>query len=249
MSYILDALKKADAERERGSVPGLHSQAQAPVPDEAEATPARLPLAWMVAGAGLCVIGLLSWQLLARDSTAPAPGVASTDAAQPEARADVPAHTAPGAPGNQAARTTDEAQMGGQARDQAGVPGDAGSSDSNRDGRDTRDRRDGPRDAQRNAARPLRQANADQAGPARTTAPTSANVPPASELPDDIRRELPQLVVGGAMYSESAATRMLVINSQVLHEGDQAAPGVVLQEIRLKSAVLSYRGYRYSITY
>ena len=26
MSYILDALKKADAERERGHVPGLHTQ-------------------------------------------------------------------------------------------------------------------------------------------------------------------------------------------------------------------------------
>ena len=30
MSYILDALKRADAERERGAVPGLHSQTAAP---------------------------------------------------------------------------------------------------------------------------------------------------------------------------------------------------------------------------
>ena len=69
------------------------------------------------------------------------------------------------------------------------------------------------------------------------------------ELPDDIRRELPQLTVGGAMHSDVAANRMLVLNGGVFREGDQPAPGVVLEEIRLKSAVLRYKGHRYSISY
>jgi len=68
-------------------------------------------------------------------------------------------------------------------------------------------------------------------------------------LPDDIRRELPQLTVGGAMHSDVAANRMLVLNGGVFREGDQPAPGVVLEEIRLKSAVLRYKGHRYSISY
>jgi len=69
------------------------------------------------------------------------------------------------------------------------------------------------------------------------------------ELPDDIRRELPALSVGGAMHSDVAANRMLVLNGGVFREGDQPAPGVMLEEIRLKSAVLRYKGHRFSISY
>lgn len=70
-----------------------------------------------------------------------------------------------------------------------------------------------------------------------------------SELPEDIKRELPQLMIGGAMYSDTPTSRMLIINSQVFHEGDQPYQGLVLEEIRLKSAVFKYRGYRYAINY
>jgi len=35
----------------------------------------------------------------------------------------------------------------------------------------------------------------------------------------------------------------------VLHEGDRPAPEVVLEQIRLKSAVLSWRGQRWEISY
>lgn len=85
---------------------------------------------------------------------------------------------------------------------------------------------------------------------ATATAPqANARVPSVNELPDDVRRDLPQLVIGGAMYSETPSSRMLIINSQVFHEGDQPYQGLVLEEIRLKSAVFKYRGYRYAINY
>ena len=70
-----------------------------------------------------------------------------------------------------------------------------------------------------------------------------------SELPDEIRRELPTLAVGGAMYSQNPANRLLIVNGQTFHEGDKLAPNLFLQQIRLKSAVLEYKGYRYGITY
>lgn len=79
--------------------------------------------------------------------------------------------------------------------------------------------------------------------------PAVAAVVRMQDLPDAIQRELPPLSVGGAMHSEVAANRMLVLNGGVFREGDQPAPGVVLEEIRLKSAVLSYKGHRYSISY
>ncbi|MBC7994113.1 MAG: general secretion pathway protein GspB, partial [Rhizobacter sp.] len=70
-----------------------------------------------------------------------------------------------------------------------------------------------------------------------------------NELPDQIRRELPQLVIGGAMYSQTPANRMLILNGQVFHEGDKVAGELMLEQIRLKSAVLAYKGYRYNINY
>jgi general secretion pathway protein B len=79
--------------------------------------------------------------------------------------------------------------------------------------------------------------------------PAAAPVVRMQDLPDAIQRELPPLSVGGAMHSEVATNRMLVLNGGVFREGDQPAPGVVLEEIRLKSAVLSYKGHRYSISY
>ena len=57
------------------------------------------------------------------------------------------------------------------------------------------------------------------------------------------------VTVGGASYSENPASRMLIINGQIFHEGDKLTSEVTLQQIKLRSAVLSYRGYRYTITY
>jgi general secretion pathway protein B len=85
--------------------------------------------------------------------------------------------------------------------------------------------------------------------PAQQASNSTQRIPTLQELPDDVRRDIPQLTIGGAMYSETPASRMLIINSQVFHEGDKPYQGLVLEEIRLKSAVFSYRGYRYLVNY
>jgi general secretion pathway protein B len=51
------------------------------------------------------------------------------------------------------------------------------------------------------------------------------------------------------MYSDTPANRMLIINSQIFHEGDKLSPDLLLEEIKLKSAVLKYKGYRYAVSY
>jgi general secretion pathway protein B len=70
-----------------------------------------------------------------------------------------------------------------------------------------------------------------------------------AELPDDIRRQVPTMTVGGSVYSPVPANRFMFVNGQVLHEGDVIAPGVVLQQIRVKAAVLTVAGYRYLMSY
>jgi general secretion pathway protein B len=76
-----------------------------------------------------------------------------------------------------------------------------------------------------------------------------AEIQPLSALPDSLRRSLPPLVFGGAMHSDNAASRMLVINNNVYREGAEPAPGLVLEEIRLKSAVFRFQGQRFSVNY
>lgn len=69
------------------------------------------------------------------------------------------------------------------------------------------------------------------------------------DLPESVRRDLPTLTIGGAMYSEIPAQRMLIINSQVLREGDTVAPELVLEAIQLKAAIFRFKGYRYIVNY
>lgn len=88
--------------------------------------------------------------------------------------------------------------------------------------------------------------------PAPTVAPTvpaPARLPQLAELPEATRRALPTLTFGGAMDSPLPAHRMLIVNGEVRREGDTLAPGLTLQGIRLRSAVLDYRGTRFEVAY
>jgi len=132
MSYILDALRRADAERERGAVPSLQSQQHTIIEDDA--APARpRSLVWAVIALAVAVLGQLGLRM--------------------------------------------DARLG------------------------------------------------------------------------RCRRDLPKLVIGGSSYSGDAASRMVMINGQVFHEGDRLAPDLVLERIRLKSAVLAFKGWRYEVLF
>lgn len=224
MSYILDALRKADAEREQGHVPGLHSQLH-PLPPSPESTPVGEPPAvvasarpWgvvLAAGAvGAAVAGVLLW--MARSDQPPAPGA-------------VVVAPAPGL-------TTETAPASAQAP-QAAIPATP------------------PLPTVEPTPAPdvaLATPTPPPPRPAATpvdAAPQKAEIQPLSALPDSLRRSLPQLVFGGAMHSDNAASRMLVINNNVYREGAEPAPGLVLEEIRLKSAVFRFQGQRFSVNY
>ncbi|WP_207185059.1 general secretion pathway protein GspB, partial [Rubrivivax gelatinosus] len=81
------------------------------------------------------------------------------------------------------------------------------------------------------------------------TAAAPARALPFDQLPADVRRSLPALAIGGAIYSEQPSARMLLVGGQLLHEGDAAAPGVTLEHIGQRSAVLRWRDLRYEVAY
>ena len=70
-----------------------------------------------------------------------------------------------------------------------------------------------------------------------------------AELPAEVQRDLPKLAISGGVHSENAAQRLLIVGGQVKSEGAELAPGVVLEQIRPRTAVLRFKGYRYSQPY
>ena len=207
MSYILDALRRADAERERGAVPGLHSQATPSAP----ATPAAAPrsrMLWVVLGllAALLLVALFIGLLRGGGEPAvlpaPSPPVHAPAAATAAAPLIVP-------PPPVMPHTVVPA-----------VP---------------------PTMAPAGTAPP-------KAPPAAAAAkPAEPRITPYAQLPADVKRELPKLTFGGAIYSENAANRMLLVGGLLLHEGDTVAPGLVLEQIRPKTAVLRWKDWRYEM--
>lgn len=73
------------------------------------------------------------------------------------------------------------------------------------------------------------------------------NVRSFAELPPETRAQLPQVNVSGSTYSTNPAHRMLIANGKVVREGEEIAPGLQLETIGPRSAVLNHVGTRYSI--
>lgn len=234
MSYILDALRRADAERERGAVPSIHAQTVPPASDDAPRPTAAKPMLWLIVALSLALAGSMLWQMTGRDAAQPAqPGPApnatmvaqmpvSPPAATPPATA-VP--SLPPVPATDPAPAIVAAPPARQALPPVVPP----------------------------ARAETRATSTEAARPATTSpAPVAAaneRVPSQSELPENIRREIPQLVVGGSIYSPNPASRFLILNGQIFHENDKVTPDLVLEQIKLKAAVLRYKGHRFGITY
>jgi general secretion pathway protein B len=216
MSYILEALKKAQAERQLGSSPTLH----APTLQAAEAGGSRysrpLLLAVLAMAVLIGVLLVLVWRPAAVPSvpapapTTAAPAPASAGVAIADARAPAPAGAGAQAP---AALPVPVAEL---------PPSVA------------------------NLARAS--AAAAPAAPARPVA-VEEPVVNQRELPEPIQRALPPVTVGGYIYSKNPADRLLLIDKVLRHEGEEVAPGLVLEKLQPKEAVFSFRGYRYRVPY
>ncbi|MDB5764669.1 MAG: hypothetical protein JWQ21_3664, partial [Herminiimonas sp.] len=79
--------------------------------------------------------------------------------------------------------------------------------------------------------------------------PPESRVAMLRELPENIQREIPALTISGYIYAGNPADRSVLINNKLLREGDQVAPGLTLEKMMPKEAILNYRGYRYRVSY
>ena len=208
MSYILDALRRAEEERrEQQAATELHDQVVAQ-PTREEGASAFMALGpWVVAAVCVAIagaVGAYAWQMQSRsahesETAAPVDPVAVTPAATTVAPPAVMPAT-PSAPTPVLPSTA--------------TP----------------------------AAAPATMTPAPQ--PPAAAQPESPVLSFAS-LPDDIRRALPPMTFDGTIYSEDPASRMLMINGQLLREGEAFTADVRVEQIKPRSAILSYRGRRF----
>jgi len=239
MSYILDALRKADSERERGEIPGLHAQTAASLDDSAPTSSVNQKLVWAVAALTAVLVLVLSWLIWSRSepqperppmppeqtamSMRPAPPPTAPQGMAPPVTPPVaglypPVNTSPPVAQTQPVTAAPAVPA---LQPQAVV-----------------------------AAPPQPKAEAPIAPIARKAAATEeSKLYRLMDLPESVRKDLPTLTIGGAMYSDTASQRMLIINSQVLHEGDKISNDLTLESIQLKSAIFRFRTYRYVVNY
>jgi general secretion pathway protein B len=75
------------------------------------------------------------------------------------------------------------------------------------------------------------------------------SLPYLRQLPDAVQSSLPRVSFGGYMYSANPADRLLLVDKTLRHEGEEVAPGLVLEKLLPKAAVMNYRGVRYRVAY
>ncbi|MDD4882755.1 MAG: general secretion pathway protein GspB [Gallionellaceae bacterium] len=262
MSFILDALSKAEQLRERNAAPTLLT-----VPAWSEADPAPGfarygAIALVLIGAGMAIVWLQPWQqkqsMAATKSArieaiAPRPRPAlpeplpalpdTTMKPRQEAPAQKPRAVVPPVPGHEAARL--EPDLHGPARAPAQPektpPGKVAA-------------------IAQQAAPPVRetaiataQEKAVASSPGHTPDVASAAAPLAgekeislAELPLTIRQEIPAMSIPLHTYSSTPKERIVGINGRLLQEGDYLLPELRVEQITPDGVVFSYKKYRFS---
>ncbi len=84
--------------------------------------------------------------------------------------------------------------------------------------------------------------------PAKPTAPPQArqNRPPHFiNLPASVKQAIPPLKISGHTYSEAPEKRLILVNKQILREGNNLNQDLRLEEITVDGIILDYNGIKF----
>ncbi|MBD8565315.1 general secretion pathway protein GspB [Oxalobacteraceae sp. CFBP 8763] len=253
MSYILEALKKAQAERQLGNAPTIH----APAPSYAAPRAGQgVQRRYLALGVGVVVVAAavaLLWPRLAGE-----PPVQLATAMPPAAApATMPATAPVATPAPPAVVTTAPAPVVQPALAPAPAPAPPPApAPAPAPVAETRPVRVKPAPVPVvPAASPPPQPSPQQREAA--TAPATVAQQPVGDdqlrtlqqLPDTLQREIPKVAFGGYIYSPTPGESLLLVDKMLRREGEEVAPGLVLERLTPKAAVMNYRGTRYRAAY
>lgn len=254
MSYILEALKKAQAERQLGNAPTIHAPQPVQVSTAAGGAAAQRKPLLVGLGAGALVV-LLGAAVMWRHAAAPEaqkPAQAAQPSATPGAAAAALAVRAPDLP-PPAPRVVEPRVVEPRAVPVAPAPAPMQAGDAR-----VASAANPPPAAARPAQPDAMAQNAARQAPAPLPTPVPASpsapapedsLPLVQQLPETIRSQIPRVAFGGYMYSPNPADRLVLVDNVLRHEGEEVAPGLVLEKLMPKAAVMNFRGVRYRVAY
>jgi general secretion pathway protein B len=240
MSYILDALRKSDQQRQRGAAPTLLlGQATAVAPKQ----PALLSyglLALVLLGAGIAIGWLRPWQPepaapapVAIAAKPPEPGQSQPPAVRPDMapKPEPELHAQNSAPATQAVPAPAPALA--QPHGAAGVKVETQSAPPK-----------AVAEVSKKAPAPVPEQALSTSSGAAAAAPAQ-NVISLAELPLSLQQELPPMTISVHAYSGRPGDRLVGINNRMLREGDYVVPGLKLEQITPEGMVFGYKGYSF----
>jgi general secretion pathway protein B len=241
MSFILDALKKSEAERRQGEVPRLQNEPFSPPPRRRPLWPLLLALALLLNG------GVFAWWLLARNE-APATAAVTAERSAQSAAGGRSASAEPAGTGALAPSS------GGPLPGRAATPAVPAEPEVVTVVLDA-----APVKSAAPAARPLPAKSAENTPPRRAepaapaparprvaaAAPVAEAFPPVSELPGNVRSSLPALDLQLHFFTPESERRLVRLNGLNLREGGSSGDGLNVVEITQDGVKLSYGGNRF----
>lgn len=233
MSYILDALKKSDQQRQRGMTPTLHTPQTTVI---ALRQPAYLFYA-IFATILICAGAILGW-LHPWQTEQAFPEIKSVPAKPAVLQAQPRNPLPPPEPAAIIRQPVAEQPLQNAlpANPVAPVP-----------------ERPAP---QQNTPVPVIPEKA-AASPKLKAAPVPEKIPSAkviavqhgilamTELPASIQQEIPKISISGILYTNDPESRLVGINNKLMREGEYLAPDLKLEQIAPDGVIFSYKQYRF----
>ncbi len=239
MSYILDALRKSDQQRQQAKAPTLATAQSVPAPK-----PSRFAFnAWLAValiGAGILIGWLQPWQA---ETPPAAPSAPFPVATPPSAFQALPAPAAPplalpaasprypDADVQREPGTPQRTEAASEPRAAVMPPSDLPPPTS--------------KPAETKLSIPHAPAGNPPASPSPSSDPPERKLLSVAELPVEVRQEMPALLIAFHQYSSAPGERRVMVNNSVLRQGEFIAPGLKLEQITPDGLVLSYRGYHF----
>ncbi|MGD8567638.1 MAG: general secretion pathway protein GspB [Gammaproteobacteria bacterium] len=256
MSYILEALKKSEQERERGEVPDIKSVHKTDSLDTGDSR--RNVWIWLLALVVFINVVIFAVVYLDDDETvvaktpSPSSALASRDQAQP------PVSSSRSPSGEQSVPQRRQPKSASALKPQTTNSQQAKAAHTSQPAAKT-EQAPPPKVVFSKEQLQLDDTVGNTAPVERESTPPSVTVStkelssepgPAgriSDLPDSIRRQLPSISFGGHIYSSSVERRSVMINGKKRREGENLGAGLVLSEITPRGAVFEYKGYRFRL--
>ncbi len=247
MSYILDALKKSERQRQKGVVPGVLTVQDTAVPE------ARGRMVWPYVAVAVLLLnaGLFAWLLAPSRTKNPPAAVQQAIHERANTIGDVSPKIS--VSGKKVNHEGEHAAVKAVKAVRADIKGPAPVS------------REAPSEgtSMKVPAEPVSQKDAPVPPPAQVspaqpaaseTKPVEAKIPSPEnkiynvmELPTPIQQGLPAFAISAHIYSNDPASRMVKINGQMMREGQDLAAGLKLDEITPNGVIFSYQNYRFRV--